>query len=114
MYFVLNEGPKEDRFEATSNVEFFSSIDALRRNTEPQDFEHGDHHVTDSDGFEYDIRYTPRPNSVEIVRGHRSSTSVERMVKKVLVEHGGKYDERLSIEKNIELAEIEGKIQVCR
>lgn len=103
MYFILNEGAKDNRFEATSNLEIYRSLEAIEFNTEPQDYEDGHLHICDTEGFNYDVRYIKRRNSVVFTRSQECYLSIEKMIKLFFNENRIPYDENISIKNNLDI-----------
>ena len=112
MYFIVNEGMRDNRYRPSANIAFFASMQALTRDTEPQDFQFGDLHITDSEGFEYDVEYIANPNSVKISRGRKAYPFVEDMVRGAFAKEKLSFIDGASITENIENLVNDGKLLV--
>lgn len=114
MYFILNEAGLNDRFGGTGNVWFYSSMRLLLEDTEPQDFEYGEFHIADTDGFDYSISYNSKTNSVKILKASNCLPQVREMVKKTLYEKHSVFDDDFTISENLLHAERDGKLTIHR
>ena len=99
MYFILKEGKR--RYQSGTDTDFFASLGDLIWATEPQDFQHRDYYVLDTDGFEYDVAYISEPNSINISKGERAYSSVEDLLKEFFLNNQIEYDPEKTINENV-------------